>query len=44
MQGLNILFQDVDLVWFREPWQYFKDYMAESQVGEGSKLSVLCYY
>eukprot|EP01031_Cornospumella_fuschlensis_P023523 gene23523-28529_t len=37
-EGLNILFQDVDLVWFREPWQYFKEYMAESQVGEGTPV------
>ncbi|RYY77495.1 hypothetical protein EON63_18670 [archaeon] len=43
-QGLNILFQDVDLVWFREPWQYFKQYMLESQTGEGSKLLCMCMY
>lgn len=28
--GINILFQDVDLVWFRDPMQHFHDYMAAS--------------
>jgi hypothetical protein len=25
--GLHVLFQDVDLVWFKEPFSYFMDYM-----------------
>lgn len=29
-EGINILFQDVDLVWFREPMQYFHDYIRAS--------------
>lgn len=24
--GLNVIFQDVDLVWFREPYSYFREY------------------
>jgi hypothetical protein len=29
--GINILFQDVDLVWFRDPMTYFHNYMEDSQ-------------
>lgn len=28
-QKINVLFQDVDLVWFREPFQYFQEYLAQ---------------
>lgn len=31
-QGINILFQDLDLVWFREPMAYFHDYMKANGV------------
>jgi len=27
-QGINVLFQDVDLVWFKSPFSYFKDYKS----------------
>ena len=27
--NINILFQDVDLVWFKEPFHYFRDYIKE---------------
>jgi hypothetical protein len=26
-QGMNILFQDVDLVWFKDPFPYFHNYI-----------------
>ena len=29
--GMNILFQDVDLVWFKDPFPYFHNYIAECQ-------------
>ena len=29
-RGINVLFQDVDLVWFRDPMQYFHDYRKET--------------
>lgn len=29
-QGINVLFQDVDLVWFRDPMQYFHDYRRQT--------------
>lgn len=29
--GINVLFQDVDLVWFREPMGYFHKYIADNQ-------------
>jgi hypothetical protein len=28
---INVLFQDVDLVWFRDPFPYFKAYIAKAQ-------------
>jgi Nucleotide-diphospho-sugar transferase len=28
-EGINILFQDVDLVWFRDPFPYFHDYISQ---------------
>ncbi len=28
---INILFQDVDLVWFRDPMSYFRDYIAQTK-------------
>jgi hypothetical protein len=28
--GYNVLFQDVDLVWFRDPFPYFKAYIEEA--------------
>ncbi len=28
-QGVNILFQDVDLVWFRDPFPYFHSFIAQ---------------
>lgn len=28
---INVLFQDVDLVWFHEPFKYFKDFLAENK-------------
>jgi hypothetical protein len=28
---INVLFQDVDLVWFREPMKYFHDYLRDHQ-------------
>ena len=28
---INVLFQDVDLVWFRDPFPYFKAYIANAQ-------------
>lgn len=34
-RGINILFQDADLVWFRDPFSYFHDYIA--QTAERSK-------
>lgn len=36
-RGINILFQDVDLVWFRDPMPYFKEYAAAAW--ERSNLS-----
>jgi hypothetical protein len=30
-RGINILFQDVDLVWFRNPFEYFKEYIATAK-------------
>jgi hypothetical protein len=30
-RGINVLFQDVDLVWFRDPMPYFHDYRARTQ-------------
>jgi hypothetical protein len=27
----NVIFQDADLVWFKEPYQYFKDYLAAAK-------------
>jgi hypothetical protein len=40
-KGINVLFQDVDLVWFRPPFQYFRDYIksieAETAIS-GSKI------
>jgi len=36
-RGINILFQDVDLVWFRNPMPYFKEYAAAAW--ERSNLS-----
>jgi hypothetical protein len=30
-KGINVLFQDVDLVWFREPFSYFKNYAKEHE-------------
>lgn len=27
--GYNVLFQDVDLVWFRDPFPYFKEHLAQ---------------
>jgi hypothetical protein len=29
-KGINVLFQDVDLVWFRDPMQYFHDYRRDT--------------
>jgi hypothetical protein len=37
--GYDILFQDVDLVWFREPYQYFKDASAEYLHKTGETLT-----
>ena len=31
-RGINILFQDVDLVWFKEPMQYFHDVIEANRV------------
>jgi hypothetical protein len=28
--GFNVCFQDVDLVWFRDPFPYFRDYIANA--------------
>lgn len=38
--GINILFQDVDLVWWRDPFPYFKQFSANEtrQVEEGNSL------
>jgi hypothetical protein len=30
-EGINILFQDVDLVWFRDPFPYFHDFIKTNQ-------------
>ncbi len=30
-RGINILFQDADLIWFRDPMSYFHDYIKEHQ-------------
>eukprot|EP01034_Spumella_vulgaris_P027690 gene27690-34452_t len=30
-RGINILFQDADLIWFRDPMQYFHDYVKDHQ-------------
>ncbi len=30
-RGINILFQDADLVWFRDPMGYFHKYIADTQ-------------
>jgi hypothetical protein len=30
-RGINVLFQDVDLVWFRDPMPYFHNYRARAQ-------------
>jgi hypothetical protein len=36
-RGFNILFQDVDLVWFKDPFPYFKEYLQADS--ERSKMS-----
>ena len=36
-RGINVLFQDVDLVWFRDPFPYFKAYRQKAMVK--SKMS-----
>jgi hypothetical protein len=28
-RGVNVLFQDVDMVWFKNPFQYFRDYISK---------------
>ncbi len=38
-RGINLLFQDADLVWFRDPFPYFKKYLEqahERSVASGS--------
>jgi hypothetical protein len=32
----NVLFQDVDLVWFREPYSYFHEHLSRSNYNTGS--------
>ena len=39
--GMNILFQDVDLVWFRDPFPYFKAFLdnEKKSIEEGKSLA-----
>lgn len=30
-EGINIVFQDADLVWFRKPWIYFRTYIEKNK-------------
>eukprot|EP01035_Chromulina_nebulosa_P026050 gene26050-34049_t len=30
-QGINVLFQDVDLVWFKSPFSYFREYLLSDR-------------
>lgn len=39
-EGINILFQDVDLVWFRDPFPYFHDYISQHKAR--SRLTGSC--
>jgi hypothetical protein len=37
--GYNVLFQDVDLVWFRDPFPYFQEQLARHAQPHGSSRS-----